>query len=382
MLSIIILATGFVFSTTAHELLIAINQGNSAAVETCLKNPDIDINQHFKHGITALHLAASKGLLTITKQLINAGASPFVQSDDGSTPLLFASLYNQPNVAQYLFKKAKPTVNIHNQMHVSPLHGLVAHGHTSIVREIIPHIRLPHIQESHGVTPFMVAVHLQNRAMITLLLPYFLRHLDKSDLDGRTALFATIYNGNAELADILIRHGANQNHTSHDGTTPLLLAVKTNQVEMCNLLLRQNVNIQAVNSQGENALILAVKNGNIALIRLFTWLINNINHQDAQGSSALEHATIRNNIEAVNILMTHPQIEPNTRNLQGKTPGDIALALNLRPIVDILGQFSDTSLDNIYDQLGISTPLVEDEGINDSFFKDDTHQYFFLDGLE
>lgn len=61
----------------------------------------------FQNGESALHAAALTGQMTVTRQLVGAGADPLLVNQEGITPLQLAIRHSQTQVANYLKDKVR-----------------------------------------------------------------------------------------------------------------------------------------------------------------------------------------------------------------------------------------------------------------------------------
>ena len=77
----------------------------------------------------------------------------------------------------------------------------------------------------------------------------------------QTPLAGVAYKGYAEIAELLLAHGANVEGASPDGKTPLMMAAMFNRTAIVDLLLAHGANIDAIDSRGMTALSLAQSMG-------------------------------------------------------------------------------------------------------------------------
>ena len=112
------------------------------------------------------------------------------------------------------------------------------------------------------------------------------------DEDGYSALHRACYNGHLGVAEYLLAAGADACSRSEDGWQPLHSACRWNKVAVASLLLQNGALINATTNGGQTALHLAAAN--------------------SQAAQTLE------------LLLTHPAIDPCLVNDVGETPHDIA----------------------------------------------------------
>lgn len=124
-------------------------------------------------------------------------------SNDGFTPLGFASFFSRVEIASFLLSRgASPHIPSRNSFSVFPLHSAVAANCAEIVEMLLANGASPNVKQQKDITPLHSAAH----------------------------------NGNVEIARLLIRHGADTGAVSADGKTVLDMAVESNASEIIELL--------------------------------------------------------------------------------------------------------------------------------------------------
>jgi ankyrin repeat protein len=119
--------------------------------------------------------------------------------------------------------------------------------------------------------------------------------------NGFTPLILACYNGNNEVAKVLIASGSDINTKTKMGT-PLMAAVVRGNNEIAQLLIDKKADVNAADESGITALIYAVQFQNMAILKLL--LQNNADktHKDNEGKTAFEHAILSRNEEIINLL--------------------------------------------------------------------------------
>jgi len=84
----------------------------------------------------------------------------------------------------------------------------------------------------------------------------------------RPAIQMAAWCGHASVVELLISHGANVGAVDRDGSTPMIDAARRGHVEVVHVLLKNGARANAFNQYGETALKLAKKNGHYRIVAL------------------------------------------------------------------------------------------------------------------
>jgi uncharacterized protein len=149
--------------------------------------------------------------------------------------------------------------------------------------------------------------------------------------DGTTALLWAVQADDLDMADLLIRAGANVSAANRDGATPLLLASVNGKAAMIGKLLEGGADPNAALSRyGDTALMLAARTGNTDAIKVLLDHGAQVNKQETWGgTSALMWAVSERHPAAVKLLLergadvnARSKFVPSTtgRGFEGTTP--------------------------------------------------------------
>jgi ankyrin repeat protein len=150
-------------------------------------------------------------------------------------------------------------------------------------------------------------------------------------VDGTTALHWAVQADDLDMADLLLRAGANASAANHDGATPLLLASVNGKAGMIEKLLQAGVDPNASLSRyGDTALMLAARTGNTDAIKVLLDYGAQVNKQETWGgTSALMWAVAERHPAVVKLLLergadvnARSKFVPSTtgRGFEGTTP--------------------------------------------------------------
>jgi uncharacterized protein len=150
--------------------------------------------------------AAALGDLNRLRQLVRDESAANAWSSDGFSPLHLAVFFGQPEAAGYLLTKGAnieaPARNQRFAAEARPLHSAVAAQHLEVITLLLNAGADPNSRQHGGFTPLLEAAQL----------------------------------GNAELADLLVAHGANKADTLEDGSSASALARKAGNVLLADRL--------------------------------------------------------------------------------------------------------------------------------------------------
>ncbi|TGV29587.1 hypothetical protein EN829_039785 [Mesorhizobium sp. M00.F.Ca.ET.186.01.1.1] len=115
----------------------------------------------------------------------------------------------------------------------------------------------PDTPNKNGITPLMHAAYLNYMDMVQMLVARNV-NLNASDSNfGYTALIESVRAGNEEVAEILVKGGADPNFRDNNGWTALHHAVYKGIVNIVELLIGAGANVDTKSNNGETAYTLA-----------------------------------------------------------------------------------------------------------------------------
>src|SRR5205814_658986 len=146
--------------------------------------------------ITPLHLAASKGFLSVAETLLANGADSNAEmSGTAIEPFHTDRGFGSPDAAYFA---------------ATPLHYAAGAGHLAIVRLLLNHKADVNAKSNGGLTPLFVAVE-QDRLEVAKLLLAKDATPDAAAGDGTTALGIAVFHRNFEMVRLLLAAGADVN---------------------------------------------------------------------------------------------------------------------------------------------------------------------------
>ena len=213
-------------------------------------------------GENPLMLAIRFNNLSLVKRLIEMGSNINATDIEGLTPITLAALYESSSQIINLLVQAGANVN--NQSDEGkdfPLLFAAAYNNKELIEELLKNGANVHLKNIDGETPLFRASTL-----------YFQINLIKDmEKDGLTPepLPQDAAQKHAEIAKILIQHGANVNETNNENKTPLLWAVSLpGHAPIVKVLLDAGADIHHQNNKGRDALAIAKDTNDPEILKL------------------------------------------------------------------------------------------------------------------
>lgn len=133
------------------------------------------------------------------------------------------------------------------------------------------------------------------------------RDVNAPQIDGTTALHWAVQYGDADMADMLLRAGANPSTANKAGAPPLLIASVNGSAPMIEKLVKAGADPNAaLTASGDTALMMASRTGNTDAVRFLLDHGANVNLKESWGgTSALMWAASEKHPDVVKLLLGH-----------------------------------------------------------------------------
>lgn len=226
--------TSFAAATSTTAWLEAL-QAKDLKTLAELASPEVDVNQHDRVGKTALMLAAVHGDVGLAERLLELGARVDQRNRSGGTALMYAAQYGQVDTARVLLA-AGSVVNLQAAKGWTALMIAVLKGREAMVDLLLADGADPNVQDMLGWTPLMRAIEANHVSVARKLLAESDTEVNKTDMNGTTALHVAATFGRANVAELLLALGADSRAQDAKGRTPLMLAEHARHDEVVRLL--------------------------------------------------------------------------------------------------------------------------------------------------
>jgi ankyrin repeat protein len=208
-------------------------RGGSADVICLLVKSGAKVEAKAKGQVTPLMNAVSARRLEAAQTLISLGADVNTSPNDGTGPLLLATLESDVPMTKLLLSKGANTLPLAKRLICLPLESAASEGSIELVRML-----------------------LEAGAPINAV-----------SFGGSSALASATTFGHTKIVEILLDAGADPNLTDTEGRTPIMIAVRLGNEQIFNLLLSAGADINRKNNTGETCLDIALVNNNDLILR-------------------------------------------------------------------------------------------------------------------
>ncbi|XP_071763948.1 fibronectin type 3 and ankyrin repeat domains 1 protein [Centroberyx gerrardi] len=198
----------------------AVSFNNEDELTRILGMDTIDVNVPDQLGFTPLMVAAMRGFYSLVDILVQNGAEVNMKNSSGKDSLMLACFCGHLDIVRYL-RQSGALWTSRDKAGCTALHWAVDGSHLPVIQHMIEDNCQVDVKESvSGWTPLMRV---------------------------------SAVTGNAEVASLLLRAGADVNVRDRDGKTPLMIAVLNNHEDLVKLLLENGADRLVKNEFGSSA---------------------------------------------------------------------------------------------------------------------------------
>jgi uncharacterized protein len=241
-----------------QELYLAITHRDPAAVKALLaRGADPNVRQSAQ--LTPLLFAAVTGQVEVARLLLAAGATLDPQTPYGSALTLALMGGNVPLIELLLARGAN--ANPTRPHGITALMLAAGNSHVPIVQQLLAKKADIHASDNDGGTALIYAAR-NGRTQVARLLLSQGAAIDAADRGGWTALMHAAVNGHRGCTELLLEKGANPNLRDKNGRTPLMVVASyRDDPVVTRALLDKGAELQARDPKNRTALDLALAHG-------------------------------------------------------------------------------------------------------------------------
>jgi len=222
-------------------LAVSVFENNIEMTKILLDN-NANVNISVMDGWTPLMLAsANTEDIEMTKLLIENGANIDELDDDGNCALMYCFSEENKSFANLLIKNGA-NIDIADKNGNTPLMKAVQRGNIDFVKFIIEKGANVNTSDKEGFTPLMyVSI---NKIKLTEKINNE-KNKNVAEKNYLLKIFDPMYKNQLDIAEILIKNGADINAKANDGITAYAIANATKNRKVVELLRKNKVNIKS-----------------------------------------------------------------------------------------------------------------------------------------
>lgn len=214
--------------------------------------------------------------------LLGRGADVNAQEPDGSTPLAWAAIRANAEVAGLLLG-AGADPNLTNAYGIGPLALAIESAAEGIVRQLLDNGADPNVPRENGETPLMTATRMNQVDVMKLLLSHGADPNAREVRFGQTALMWAA--GNPAAVRLLLEHGADASITTRTWDVEYTIYIPTTFTLGKTGIPWNNDGTYSSKQGGQNALFFAVQERDLESVRLLADAGLDINETTADGTT-------------------------------------------------------------------------------------------------
>ena len=207
----------FMAACSAGQLavLVELQRAHGEALAACLSSERVD---------SALYAASQSGRCAVVEWLVGEmGVPAETVMVNGGRPIVIAAEQGELEVVRVLLR-AGVNVNSASANGRTVLYGAALRGHVEVVRALLTAgANVDQGRLAGGWTPLMSGAEYGHVEVVEALMEAG-ADLERTAVDGTTALSWAVIQGQPEVVRVLLGGGANLHHTGSKGVTPLMMA--------------------------------------------------------------------------------------------------------------------------------------------------------------
>ena len=272
-------------------------------------------------GNTPLHFASVSDSLEVAKFLVKeCGLDKSTLNDIKNTPLHIACKWGSMHVAEY-FLESDCDINLANDDNESALIVAVKNGHESLTHKLLSRAEC-RVDVFGWLSPLHYACYAGSSSMIRLLLEKGC-DMNLADEFGITPLSIACYSGNSEAVTLLVER-CNRSAENQFKETPVHILCHLNRLDLLkNILLGFEGQLNTLNVVRQTPLHIACTNDAVDIIAfLLEHNYCDANVKDINGRTAMHIAVARSQLQCVKLLKPFSNV--SAQDCDGNTPVHLA----------------------------------------------------------
>ncbi|XP_053594131.1 putative ankyrin repeat protein RF_0381 [Microplitis demolitor] len=289
---------------------------------------------------TPLHAAVKNKNASVVQQLLDKGANPNAQDVLGKTPLRYAIESNDIKMVDLLIPYSD--INLADNYDQTPVYIAVKKGYLDLAKHLLAHQATANCISNYRCekhhTPLHAAVNNGQADLVNLLIAHK-ANIEARNANNMTSLHIAIDQNSLEIAECLLAAGADVNAVCRlncrENCSALCLAAMNGNDDMVQLLLAHGADINAKKSSSIVPLHAAVRKEHLATVECLLALGADIHKRGVDRCTVLHTATCNKSIEVAEFLISKGA-SVNGRDINGVTPLHMAVLENNLGLVEFL----------------------------------------------
>ncbi|PVD37114.1 hypothetical protein C0Q70_04109 [Pomacea canaliculata] len=259
------------------------------ALEMLKKNPRLATAQI--QGLSALHIAANRGLLSITRALIAAGANINERDRDGDTPLT-AGMSNI-EIAEFLIKQGCD-VTIANKNGQTASHMAARSGYSSLLKLLLSKGADFNAQDDAGDTPLHDAISKSETSAAEVIISWPKLDIRRRNKKGFPPLHFTALRDEPAITELLLKKDRTiVDEQKDDGFTPLHVCAFNDHHGVMRILIEKGrAMLDKRNNENQTPLHVACHQGYFNSVQLLVEKGADVNSRDSTSNTPLHLALV------------------------------------------------------------------------------------------
>ncbi len=201
-----------------------------------------------EHNVTAMHVAARKGQVSVLIYLVEQGhVGEVPRARNGATPAHDAAGTGNLECLRYILESTKASVADVDVNNATPLHWAAQSGHTKVVQWLVLNCHTPIDSVTRsGISPIHISAAKNHLEVLSWLVSFAYKHypkprrlLNAKDKNGATPLYHAAHAGNIEVIRWLSeKGGGDPTIFSSQGLAPLHAATIAGHVGVVKYLFQ------------------------------------------------------------------------------------------------------------------------------------------------
>ncbi|WP_353283954.1 ankyrin repeat domain-containing protein [Wolbachia endosymbiont (group A) of Lypha dubia] len=312
--------------------LLAVANGDDLNRVKALVSQGASLEAKDNSNNTPLHSACNNGHVKVVEYLIKEGASLKAKNKDGEVPLHAAAQHDSTlEVVEFILNRDPSGINDITNDGRTPLHLAIQGNKTNTVELLLRKGASIAVKDKNGKTPLDLAKQEDYTSIVEMI--------EKVQIALDEKLLTAVQNGNLNKVKDLTNQNANVNTRDKYSWTPLHWAAYKGHLEVAEFLVKKGADVNAAseNLYGSRPIHIAIENNNKNIIEFLLSKEVGVNDTDKQGYTPLHYAAWRDRLEVAKFLIEKgADINAADTSTAGKKPMHVAAENNSESVIEFL----------------------------------------------